>query len=97
MGLGIISLVILCTQKTKLFFSHHIGLHGIRNVFHFAGIYGWFVGIGKELQVITQSQLGPHCTLILIAAPAAHSYYEHIGFTHNVRCSVLERNARIKR
>ena len=48
-------------------------------------------GIGKELQNITQKQLGPKCKLILIAAPAANSYYEHIGFTNNQRCWVLER------
>jgi len=47
-------------------------------------------GVGKELQRLTQKQLGPRCQLILIAAPAANSYYEHIGFTHNERCWVLE-------
>lgn len=53
-------------------------------------------GIGKQLQIITQQQLGPRCKLILIAAPAAHGYYEHIGFTHNPRCWVLERHAQIR-
>ena len=48
-------------------------------------------GIGKALQVITQQQLGPKCKLILIAAPAANSYYAQIGFTNNQRCWVLER------
>jgi len=48
-------------------------------------------GIGKHLQCLTQKQLGPECKLILIAAPAANKYYEHIGFTHNPRCWVLER------
>lgn len=52
-------------------------------------------GIGKELQIITQEQLGPKCKLILIAAPVAHSYYEHIGFANNQRCWVLDRNKRI--
>jgi len=52
-------------------------------------------GIGKQLQVITQQQLGPKCKLILLAAPAAHAYYEHIGFTHNERCWTLERDSRI--
>jgi predicted N-acetyltransferase YhbS len=51
-------------------------------------------GIGKQLQALTQEQLGPKCKLILIAAPAANQYYEHIGFTHNPRCWVLERNER---
>lgn len=47
-------------------------------------------GIGKQLQVLVQKQLGPKCKLILIAAPAANRYYEHIGFSHNPRCWVLE-------
>ena len=53
-------------------------------------------GIGKKLQVITQEQLGPRCKLILLAAPAANSYYEHIGFVNNKRCWVLEREQRIR-
>jgi len=53
-------------------------------------------GIGKKLQSITQEQLGQHCKLILIAAPAANSYYEHIGFSHNERCWVLARDHSIK-
>ena len=52
-------------------------------------------GIGKKLQSLVQEQLGPRCKLILIAAPAANSYYGHIGFTHNDRCWVLERESRI--
>lgn len=47
-------------------------------------------GIGKRLQSLTQEQLGPLCKLILIAAPAANSYYGQIGYTHNDRCWVLE-------
>ncbi|MCK9505988.1 MAG: GNAT family N-acetyltransferase [Porticoccaceae bacterium] len=49
-------------------------------------------GIGKVLQQLTQKQLGARCKLILIAAPAANSYYEHIGFTNNQRCWVLDRD-----
>lgn len=52
-------------------------------------------GVGKELQRLTQNQLGPKCKLILISAPAANSYYEHIGFTHNECCWVLERHSRV--
>ncbi|MCC5857504.1 MAG: GNAT family N-acetyltransferase [Ectothiorhodospiraceae bacterium] len=48
-------------------------------------------GIGKRLQAFTQEQLGPRCKLILIAAPAANSYYGRIGYTHNDRCWILER------
>jgi len=52
-------------------------------------------GIGKELQIITQEQLGPKCKLVLISAPGLDSYYEHIGFKNNPRCWVLERTERI--
>jgi len=51
--------------------------------------------VGKKLQSITQEQLGSRCKLILIAAPAANSYYQHIGFTNNERCWVLARDERI--
>lgn len=53
------------------------------------------LGIGKALQHLTQQQLGPRCKLILVAAPAAHEYYEKIGFTSNPRCWVLEREQSI--
>ena len=52
-------------------------------------------GIGKTLQDLVQKQLGPRCKLILIAAPAANSYYENIGFSNNPRCWVLERDQSI--
>lgn len=52
-------------------------------------------GIGRKLQALTQEQLGPKCKLILVAAPAANSYYEHIGFTNNQRCWVLDREKNI--
>lgn len=52
-------------------------------------------GVGKKLQVLTQKQLGPKCKLIVIAAPAANEYYEHIGFTNIDRCWVLERDQSI--
>lgn len=53
-------------------------------------------GIGKHLQTLVQEQLGAHCKLILLAAPAANTYYEHIGFTNNPRCWVLEQNTNIE-
>jgi GNAT superfamily N-acetyltransferase len=53
-------------------------------------------GIGKKLQIKTQEQLGPNCKLILIAAPAASKYYEHIGFINNLRCWILDRDKNIK-
>jgi len=54
-------------------------------------------GIGKKLQQLTQENLGPNCKLILIAAPAANSYYKHIGYTNNTRCWILERKQNISR
>ena len=54
-------------------------------------------GIGRQLQLLTQAQLGPRCTLILLAAPAADAYYGHIGYTRNPRCWVLERQSSIGR
>ena len=53
-------------------------------------------GIGKALQDVTQRQLGPECRLILIAAPAASDYYGPLGYTHNPRCWVLERDCSIR-
>ena len=52
-------------------------------------------GIGRKLQNITQEQLGAKCKLMLIAAPAANAYYEHIGFTNNPGCWVLDRDQNI--
>ena len=52
-------------------------------------------GIGKRLLILTQGELGPNCKLILVAAPAANSYYEHIGFQNNPRCWVLGREQNI--
>ncbi len=49
-------------------------------------------GVGKQLQIKTQEQLGPKCMLILLAAPAANSYYGHVGYTKHDRCWVLDRN-----
>ena len=47
-------------------------------------------GVGRRLQTTTQEQLGEKCKLILISAPDANSYYEHIGYTNNQRCWVLD-------
>jgi GNAT superfamily N-acetyltransferase len=52
-------------------------------------------GIGKRLQAVTQEQLGPRCKLILLAAPAADSYYKHLGYSHNPRAWVLDRSTEI--
>jgi GNAT superfamily N-acetyltransferase len=43
-------------------------------------------GIGRRLLDATRAQLHPQASLYLIAAPAAVSYYEHIGMTRHDRC-----------
>jgi len=53
-------------------------------------------GIGRELIHLTQKQLGSRCTLILLAAPAAESYYPKIGMTHHESAWLLRRNERVK-
>ena len=45
-------------------------------------------GIGKELMRRTQAA-APQATLLLLAAPAAESYYVHVGFTHHPQAWLL--------
>ena len=42
-------------------------------------------GIGKKLIDETQSKLGTNCMMVLLAAPKAHTYYEHLGFEAHPR------------
>ncbi|MEM9799454.1 MAG: GNAT family N-acetyltransferase [Planctomycetota bacterium] len=44
------------------------------------------MGIGLELQRQTQASLGPRCTVILLAAPAAAAYYPRIGMQRHESC-----------
>ena len=53
------------------------------------------LGIGKELQRLTQAQLGPKCKLILLAAPDANDYYPKIGYENNPRCWVISSTDKI--
>ena len=48
-------------------------------------------GIGKQLIEETKSRLGPDCMIVLLAAPKANEYYEHIGFEHNPRAWTLKK------
>ena len=48
-------------------------------------------GVGKRLLALTQEQLNEECKLILVSAPDANSYYEHLGFENNPRCWVSAR------
>lgn len=44
-GLVIVFSVIVLTGNYSLFLTHRKGLHSLRNIFHFMGQYGWFLGI----------------------------------------------------
>ena len=48
-------------------------------------------GIGKELIAKTQASLGSGCMIVLLAAPKANEYYEHIGFEHHPRAWTLKK------
>ncbi|HEX4124796.1 MAG TPA: GNAT family N-acetyltransferase, partial [Tepidisphaeraceae bacterium] len=50
-------------------------------------------GIGRELIRRTHEEAGVDTTLILLSAPAAQSYYPHIGMTPNHSCWVIPRSA----
>jgi predicted N-acetyltransferase YhbS len=52
-------------------------------------------GIGKELIRRTQIESGPDAKLILLAAPAAESYYPHIGFKHHPQAWMLNEGQKI--
>lgn len=48
-------------------------------------------GIGRQLIKEAQSRLAPECMIVLLAAPKANEYYEHIGFEHNPRAWMLKK------
>ena len=48
-------------------------------------------GIGKQLIEETKKRLGSECMIVLLAAPKANEYYEHIGFEHNPRAWTLKK------
>jgi GNAT superfamily N-acetyltransferase len=43
-------------------------------------------GLGQRLLDATKAALHPDATLVLIAAPKAVTFYEHIGMTNHERC-----------
>ncbi len=49
-------------------------------------------GIGRELIRRTQQEVGPRCTIRLIAAPAAADYYAKVGFVQNHKCWELRQH-----
>jgi GNAT superfamily N-acetyltransferase len=54
-------------------------------------------GIGRELVGRTHAAAGTHTTLILLAAPAARTYYPHIGMRPHDSCWVIDRTPRASR
>lgn len=51
------------------------------------------LGVGVELIRRTQAALGPNAKILLLAAPAAVSYYPKIGFTHHPQAWMLAARA----
>ncbi|MGO9244300.1 MAG: GNAT family N-acetyltransferase [Verrucomicrobiia bacterium] len=47
-------------------------------------------GIGKELMRLTQKYSGPKTSVLLLAAPAAETYYPHVGFEHASQAWLLK-------
>ncbi|MGM8897753.1 MULTISPECIES: DMT family transporter [unclassified Psychrobacter] len=45
-GLLVLLPIVLLLKKARFSFPTRIKLHLVRNLFHFAGQYGWFLGIG---------------------------------------------------
>ena len=45
-GLIVVSLIIFSANKQHCFKTKRLKLHIVRNIFHFIGQYGWFVGLG---------------------------------------------------
>lgn len=48
-------------------------------------------GVGRELIRRTHEAAGRGTTLILLAAPAAHAYYPHIGMSPHESCWIISR------
>lgn len=48
-------------------------------------------GIGKELIHRTHAAAGKHTLLILLSAPAAQTYYPHIGMRKHESCWLIDR------
>src|SRR5690606_6167474 len=48
-------------------------------------------GIGKELIARSHQAAGKHTLLLLLAAPAAASYYPHVGMEKHDSCWIIPR------
>jgi len=68
-GLVVVTWVIFQTQRSSLFQTSRFKFHLTRNVFHFFGQYGWFLGIGllPLAQVFALEFTTPLWTLVFAA------------------------------
>jgi ribosomal protein S18 acetylase RimI-like enzyme len=83
-------LVGIARSMTDFYYACHLSDLAVDNAYQGNGI-------GRKLQAVTQDQLGPKCNLILVSAPAANTYYEHIGYKNTTRCWVLGREKSINK
>ena len=69
LGLVCITLVIMFSREKGLIRTQKFSLHVFRNIFHFAGQYGWFIGIGllPMAEVFALEFTTPVWTLIIAA------------------------------
>lgn len=54
------------------------------------------IGIGKGLIRLTQSKLGAKAKIILLAAPNAETYYQHIGFEAHQSAWIFYANSKLE-
>jgi drug/metabolite transporter (DMT)-like permease len=68
-GLASVSIILLASKDTLKIQTNRLGLHTLRNIFHFAGQYGWFLGIGllPLAEVFALEFTVPIWTLIIAA------------------------------
>lgn len=68
-GLVCISILLLVSNKRVNVQTNRLGMHTLRNIFHFAGQYGWFLGIGllPLAEVFALEFTVPIWTLIIAA------------------------------
>lgn len=68
-GLACISIILLASRERVKIQTNRLGLHTLRNIFHFGGQYGWFLGIGllPLAEVFALEFTVPIWTLIIAA------------------------------
>jgi len=75
-GLLVVTTVIFSSGQLSLFKTQRLKLHTLRNVFHFGGQYGWFLGIGllPLAEVFAIEFTVPFWTAILAAVFLGESF-----------------------